>query len=238
MTTLRLLLVVFLAATSPLRLHANTEEFGEEPVMMTGTPEDSPRTRRIARAFEKDVKFGQLPYRINETVDALLRLGAYKLKRSGHKKEASQMIREWERDWNEEIIRISKSRGIGDHKPLVQWLSDKYRMMEFLLGKDICHSLRLDDLHTINHAIPVVISCIDNVSEDEFFLHFVDDYVNGYRGLGPVVVYWTSFFTCTGFSWGVGFLGCSPIAMGAEWITKGVVAPRLNRPLWSLACNK
>ena len=110
-------------------------------------------------------------------------------------------------------------------------------MLEFTLGKDIVYALRLSDIHTINHAIPVVFKCIDQVDEVEYFKHFVHDEDGPYRGLAPVVVYWTTFFVCVGGTWGTGFLFCGPIAMGTEWLTKNYVGPKLNEPLWKRACG-
>lgn len=205
----------------------------EEPIMMSGTFEISERTQKIADKFESDVNRGRLKQRTNAALNAAIRLAAYKLKRVGHKKEADRMIYEWEH----QFFYVLEARGIGDHRPLSAWLAEKTAMLEFILGKDVMHALRLDDLITINYALPVVISCADNVDLEEYGNHFVEDLDNGYRGLGPVVVYWTSFFSCVGFTWGSGFLFCSPIAMGAEWITLNFVAPKLNEPLWKWACK-
>jgi hypothetical protein len=152
------------------------------------------------------------------------------------KKDADKLLNEWENQYSFFL----EQRGITDHKPLSEWLASVTKMLELKLGHDAMHALRLDDLITINYAIPVVFSCIDDVSELEYYLHFVDDStpVHGYRGLGPVVAYWTTFFVCTGYTWGTGFLYCSPIAMGVEYIAKEAVCPALNKPLWKLSCNQ
>lgn len=207
---------------------------GEEPVMTSSYMEISPKTEKMADKFESDVKRGRIKQRTNAALNAAIRLAAYKLKRVGHKKEADKMIYEWEHQYS----LVLEGRGIGDHKPLSNWLAEKTAMLQFILGKEVMHALRLDDLITINYALPVVISCVDNVDLEEYGNHFVEDLDNGYRGLGPVVVYWTSFFSCMSFSWGVGFLGCAPIALGSEWLTLNFVAPRLNPVLWNLACNR
>lgn len=207
----------------------------EEPVMQAGEPEISKRTEEKASKFEKDVRAGRLKARTNAALNAMVRLGAYQLKRKGYKKESAQLIKEWEKQWDGYLL---LERGIGDHKPLSAWLAEKTAMLEFLLGKEVMRALRLSDLITINYALPVVFSCVDNVDEFEYANHFVDDLDNGYRGLGPVVVYWTTFFSCVGFTWGSGFLFCSPIAMGTEWITLSFIAPKLNRPLWKWACKQ
>ena len=200
--------------------------------------EISRRTKKKTDQFERDIKAGHLAYDTDRALNALIRLGWYKLSRVGQKEAANKMLREWEGQWQGEVSRLWLTRGIGDHRPLSQWLAEKYTMMEFLLGKDVCHALRLDDIKTINFGIPVVISCVDNVDEVEYGRHFIADEVNGYRGLGPVVAFWVTEFACVGFTWGTGFLYCGPIAMGVEYLTKQFVAPRLNHPLWNLVCQK
>lgn len=209
----------------------------EEPVMSAGY-ELSPRTERMAKQYENDIKSGRLAKRSSQALNAIIRLAAYKLNRVGHKKQAKDLIYEWEHRWDGEIVRLAESRGIGDHKPLSKWLADKFDMMEFILGKSICEALRLTDIKTINFSIPIVISCVDNISQEEFRSHFVFDYANDYKGLCPVVVYWVSFFSCVGASWGTGFIACAPISTGTEWLALNFVAPKLSEPLWKLSCSR
>lgn len=205
----------------------------EEPIMQSGKPEVSKRTQRIANKYEKDLRSGRIKERTNHALDSIVRLSVYKLRRTGHKAEAAQFLKEWEEQYQYILI----GRGIGDHKPLSTWLAAKYDMLELILGKEICHALRLSDIKTINYAVPVVFACEDHVTEAEFFLHFVADDTNGYRGLGPVVAYWTTFIVCVGGTWGTGFLFCSPIAMGVEYLSDSFICPRLNEPIWKLSCG-
>lgn len=205
----------------------------EEPVMMSGDYEISARTKHMASRYENDLRGGGMRYKTDRALDAIIKLAVYKLRRVGKTKEATQILKEWQSQWEYSLL---YTRGLGAHAPLSQWLSDKYLQLEFLLGKQVMMSLRLVDLYKINHALPVVISCIDNVSEEEYFAHFVDDVEYGWT-LGPIVLYWTSFFTCTGLSWGTGFLFCSPIAMGAEYLSGQFICPKLNPILWKIACH-
>lgn len=221
-----LLLVVFLVCSSAF--------CDEEPVMTYGKPEVSNRTKRMANRYRLEIKAGKLKERTNDALDSIIRLAHYKLNRIGEKEKAKKLITEWENQFKYELI----SRGITDHKPLSQWLAGVTAMLEQTLGHDTMHALRLDDLITINYAIPVIFRCIDDVDEIEFYLHFVDDNTHGYRGLGPVVAYWTTFFACVGFTYGSGFLYCSPIAMGVEFIAREAICPALNQPIWKLSCKK
>lgn len=223
--------ITILALLLSFSLFAN-----EEPVMMYGEPEISQKTERMAKQYEDDLKNGRLAKRTDTALDALIRLAAYKLKRIGEHKKANQLLKEWEQQWSGEIVRLH-ARGIGDHKPMSEWLAKQYTMLEFLIGKAACQALRLTDIHVINFALPVVISCVDNVSEDEFYAHFVEDVLGGYKGLGPVVSYWVSFFSCVGFSWGTGFLWCSPISQGVEYLSMRFICPKLNEPLHKLSCG-
>lgn len=205
----------------------------EEPVMMSGDYEISSRTRNIANQFERDVKAGGLRYRVDRSLDAIIKLAVYKLKRVGKKKVADQILKEWQDQFEWTLV---EDRGITSHAPLSQWIADKTLQLEFLLGKDVMASLRLTDLIVLNFAIPVVLACEDNVDLAEYGQHFVRDDWYGWA-LGPVTVYWTTFFSCVGASWGTGFLYCSPIASGSEFLTGQLVAPNLNEFLWDLVCH-
>ena len=213
---------------------------GEEPVMVLhGTNgEISKNTKRKMERLKNDLLQGRIYQHIDDALDAQIRLARYKLVRAGERELGDSILAEWEGHWRGEIVRLTEGRGIGDHKPLSKWLADKYTIIEFVLGKDVCHNLRLDDIKTLNHAIPVVVKCVDDVDVAEFYLHFVADDIYGYRGLFPVISYWVTNFACVGFSWGTGFLFCAPIAMGDEFLVKNYAAPKLNEPLWKRVCKK
>ncbi len=102
-------------------------------------------------------------------------------------------------------------------------------MLELILGVEVCKALRLIDIKIINYAIPVVFKCVDQVDEAEYERHFVP--------FCKVVSFWVTFFSCVGFTYGTGFLYCSPIAIGVEWIVGNHVAPRLNEGVWKRVCN-
>jgi hypothetical protein len=142
----------------------------------------------------------------------------------GKKAEAQKLLNEWDFRWSGYFL-----RGLGDHAPFSQWVAEKYAMIELILGVDICHALRLDDIKILNYGVPVVFSCVDDVDPEEYGLHFIP--------FAGTVVYWTSFFACVGGTWGTGFLFCSPISWGAEFVTEKWIAPALNEPAWNMFCN-
>lgn len=209
---------------------------GEEPVI-AGSPEISNRTRAMAQRYGQDMKSGKISYRANQALNAIIRLAAYKLNRIGYTKEAKRLIYEWEHQWDGELMRLASHRGISDHKPLSVWLADQCFTIRLLIGKEAFYNLRISDISTINFAIPVIISCVDNVTEGEFFLHFVKDEANGYRGLAPVLGFWGSFFSCVGFSWGAFFAFCAPISLGVEFLLETNIAPQLNPYIWKISCK-
>src|SRR3972149_2026155 len=125
----------------------------------------------MAEAYGQEIREGRMRERSNMALNAIVRFAAFKLKAKGHKAKANQLIKEWEGKWSGYIMHVG--RDLGDHRPLSQWLAEKYAMLELILGADLCHMLRLDDLKIINYAIPVVFSCVDNVNEVEFGKHFI-----------------------------------------------------------------
>lgn len=185
------------------------------------------RAQREANQLGMDIRQGRMLERTNAALNAMIRLGAYRLRKAGHDADADILETEWDRDWNGYIYTVG--RGLGDHRPMSQWLAMKYAMLEFILGEKLCRALRLDDIKVVNFALPVVFACVDNVSETEYGLHFIP--------LSGVIGYWTSFFVCVGGTWGTGFLWCGPIALGVEFLSVHAVAPALNRPVWGLFCK-
>jgi hypothetical protein len=198
----------------------------EEPVMMSGPAELSARTKRLSKEFKAEIQSGRLKKKTNFALDAIVKLAAYKLRRIGKKDVADKLIQEWKGQYSLYL----EMRDLGDHKPLSDWLATQYMIWQFWLGKDVLETLRLSDVNTINFALPVVFACIDNVDEDEYRRHFVP--------LASVTSYWVTFWTCVSMTWGTGFIYCSPIAMGVEYLTENYTAPLLNEPMFNLACGE
>lgn len=184
--------------------------------------EVSTTTMGIAQDTENAIRRWQLRDKTIAALDAIFRLAEYKLKKEGHKFYAWRLIKEWE-------YHKINLRDLGDHAPLSAWIDEKYHEIADFLGPQVTHFLRIDDLEVINHAVPVVFSCIDNVWIDEYERHFTP--------LCGTITYWTAFFSCVGFTWGTGFYFCSPIAMGSEFLVEKFVAPKLNEWAWEKACG-
>ena len=187
--------------------------------------EVSDRTWGMANKFGEQIEARKLPERTNAALDAMVRFAAFKLKAKGHKIQAKKLIAEWENQYEGFHLR----RDLGDHAPMSKWLAEKIDILEFILGTEVMKALRLYDLKVINYGLPMVFKCLDNASEVEFGKHFIP--------LSGVVIYWTSFFACVGFTWGTGFLWCGPVSMGAEFLTTSFVAPKLNPVVWKWSCK-
>lgn len=179
--------------------------------------------------FEKEVRKGRLRQKTNIALDGSINFAAYKLRQSGHKKEADQLLKEWNKKWYGYVNTVGRAPGDHSHAPLSQWLREKLDMLTLILGIQTMKATRLWDLVILNDSIPVVFRCIDNVDEAEFAEYFVP--------FASVVAYWTTFFTCVGFTWGSGFLFCGPLSFGVEMLVNNVVAPRLNPAIWKLSCQ-
>lgn len=209
---------------------------GEEPVLAAAPAELTKENRQKADRFGKDVERGKLRKKTHVALDAMIRLAAFKLKKDGHKKESDKLLREW----SEQISPLFlNSRYVGEFKPVSQWLSEKYLMLEFILGKEVMYNLRLSDIHSINHEIPVVFWCEGNVDLSNWSLHFTHDEETLKRGLLPLTSWWVSWSACVGVSMGLGaptYL-CAMAASGVEWFVRNAVSPRLEVPFWERVCG-
>ncbi|NDC22505.1 MAG: hypothetical protein EBZ49_00020 [Proteobacteria bacterium] len=158
-----------------------------------------------------------------------------------HRKGYTRTAREIESGWEErdgEIVRLAYrgERNIGDFEPLSKWLADAYDKIESKLGYQLCLALRLSDIKTINFGLVVVFRPC-KYGEEEFKKHFIHD--EKYRGLAPVVAYWTTIVACSFGTYGIGyFFICSPIGMIVELGVDKKIAPYLAPKIYNLACEE
>lgn len=169
-----------------------------------------PDAERVVRSIED----GGLADEVMATVDNLLVVGTEQLKLKGHTEVAEQIFTQWQflaRRWD-----------LGDHAPLLPFLSNAYTKMEKFLGKGIMRSLYLTDLHIINHALPVV---MNPKSRDwdraEYKKHFVP--------LFSVIAYWGTYFGCrAAIDWTFLSKVCKPAAGVARWWMTKYAGPALS----------
>lgn len=212
---------------------------GEEPVFSASQYEVSDRTKKMADNLEKDILSGKSEKRIHRGLDTLIRIAAYKLKRSGHKKEGFKLLKEWQEQYFFDYAeRLHGARHIGDHEPVSLWLKKQMDLLSFLLGAETFYNLRFSDIATFNETPKVILFCNDDVDEDEYFLHWVHDADVFKRGLAPTTMFWVAEASCLTASLSAGFILCAPICLGAEWLVKNYVAPKTSNFMWKWACNQ
>lgn len=209
----------------------------EEPILVSRSYEVSERSQNQASRFKRDLEDGKLPDLLHKGLDTALRISAYKLRREGFKKEANELVQEWENTYSSEYLFSARSRHIGDFAPISLWLRSKVETLIFLLGAETAYNLRISDLETFNSATLPVIFCRDNLSEDEYRLHWVHDAEVYKRGLAPTVIFWVAQAGCLSATLTSGFLFCTPICAGVEWLVKKYVAPETNNFMWKAACQ-
>lgn len=180
----------------------------------------------------------------DRAINSALQLAAVELKKKGKIIEADDMMMEWKSIYGSSLKYMG--RKIGDHKPLSQWLKEKYDLIEFVLGVEVCKKLHLSDIKSLNHGFPVVVKpCtfpMDQVTgtrKDEYKRHFCggphgDD---TYYGVIPVVTYWAAYTGCTIGTMGTGFvLVCGLAGNTAEKLI-GMVADDLSDRLFDRVCK-
>lgn len=238
---LRLVIIFFVA----LCLSAHSDPLYEEiHGDGTYTVSQSKKAQDKAEALRREWEQGglrRMAQRTDQALNGIIRLGIANLKKHGFYSEAKDMEKGWLAHEGE-VTRIINQTGrkIGDFEPLSTWLAVAYFVLEEKLGYDICRALRFSDLMTFNFTIPVVFSpCKYGLTE--FTYHFVHDDPNvfhPYKGLAPVVAYWTSVITCSVATFGAGyFFICSPIGMLVELGVDRSVAPWLAPKIYNWSCS-
>lgn len=193
-----------------------------------------PTAVQTAARLEQDILDGKLLTQTNIALSNLIRTAAGELRKRGHSYQGNQMETEW---FDTYQYRLLKGRDIGDHGPLSQWLADKYNMLEFLLGVEVCKALHFSDLKTFNYCIPVVFNpCNPEWDKEEYKRHFSEGSV--YYGLVPTVSYWVLYGACGAATMGTGFIyGCGLAGAISEKLVAMFVAPRLSDFIWDKACG-
>lgn len=225
------------AAAEPEGSSLYTEIHGNGVYATKEYAESDKRIREYEAEF-RDAGFVRLAERTTEALDAIFYIAKRNLRRKGEYALEKEIKNGWEFHRQTLItfaLNMGQGRPIGDFEPVSEWLKIAYEKIEDALGVEVCRALRLSDIKTINHAVPVVFRPCQ-FGEAEFNYHFIHDDV--YRGLFPVVIYWVSSITCSMATFGAGyFFICSPIAMLIEAGADRVIAPWLAPKLYSWACE-
>ena len=196
-------------------------------------PEPSYETQRgwlsepyeIARLL-KENRMTEVQYRTNFALNAMIRRGVAELRKKGHHEEADKIEGQWTNRYSKFLLRM----GIGDFEPLSDWLSAIYITLELLLGENLMRALHLDDIHILNHTIPVVFAPCRGPWVKE-------DYAEHFGALSGVVGYWSIFIGCTLSTSGLGLFFCSPAGMLGELVLSRLLGPGVGRSVYSAICE-
>lgn len=180
--------------------------------------------------------FYELAYHSNNSISNIVKLSAFRLRKKGHGETAGMIEAIW-RHYDGRIVEIAiGSRDIGWFEPISDAIALIYELTEQKLGYDVCHSLRIDDLKTINYALRVAVRpCY--YGYEEFYKHMVKD--PKYRGLIPVLSYWSIVIGCSYFTYGIGYpFICAPSAYIIEKVVENRIAPKAVNKLYKAACQQ
>jgi hypothetical protein len=175
--------------------------------------------RRAVRAEVKAVKDDLLERRYAErttrTIDAIIEVATRALRERGFEQDASVLEVEWQ-GWLRRAVSILE---VGDHAPFSEWLARVYANLEEKLGHSLLVSLRIDDLNTLNFAIPVVFSPT-GWSRDEYRLHFVP--------FSAIVSYWGVRIACDIAVSGLWGWSCGKVADVPRIVMTRWLGPKLS----------
>lgn len=187
-----------------------------------------PQATVAAKQVELAFKDGKAMQRTNLALGLLLRRSVRKLRKSGHHQLAREIAVQWNSRWRWHLL--SAGYDLGDHEPMSQWLAGVYDKLENALGPMVMKWFHLDDLKTINYALPVVfMPCRPEWDRREYQKHFAP--------LAGVLSYWTAWGLCTGATAGLGLLFCDPVGLGSEWLMLNHIAPSLSDTIYRSTCG-
>jgi hypothetical protein len=163
--------------------------YGKTPLQYATEMEQSVETDRVDFPIVK--KYA------DQAVDGALKRAIKELRKKGYSSYAQTIEFEWTAYYGNSLF--TDERNIGDHKPINQWLAEKYQVIEMFLGVEVCKALHISDIKTLNFGIPVTIhpcsfpmDLVQGERVDEYVRHFAGG-PNGddtYYGVIPVITYW------------------------------------------------
>jgi len=197
---------------------------------------------------EEEILQGRLNKISQKAIDGAIRLAASQLQKEGYLLEAAVMVQEWDNQYKWEFARYTNAsqdtRDIGDHSEIWPWLTEKYNMLELLLGLPMCERLHLTALKIFNFTPKIVFRPktfpMDQVlgdRKDEYLRHCVEGQY--YYGLVPEATYWGAYLACSFASSGSGFiLLCGTLGNLAEKVMAKFAAPKLCGAIYDRAVGQ
>jgi hypothetical protein len=167
-------------------------------------------------SIESDLEKGRFAERTYEALNVLVARAVSELQDEGFGAEAQY----WASSWTGLIF----SKDLGDHEPLVQWLSTFYNRLEELLGPRVMRLTGLEDIKIFNHGIPVAFHPNgwhgDDWDINEYRLHFVP--------LAGAITYWICNLACSATAPPLVGHACGPLSEIPRWAMKKYIAPKLS----------
>lgn len=166
------------------------------------------------------------------------------LNEKGESRLAQQISNEWSYNFHHTLF--GSVRDIGDHKPISQWVSDRYYQVEAILGHDFCVASHIDLMLTFNSSNVVVKPCsfpMDKITDpriDEYRRHFAGMSIisdSRFEGVIPGASYLVMEIACLAGTSGIGSFVCGLAAGIAEKMMATFVAPQLSDFVFNKACN-
>jgi hypothetical protein len=196
---------------------------------------------RVRKKFAAELRLADrlsIARRADLALDNLIKLAAWELKRKGHSDESEALLTEWYQSFKGVIPTIVVNLDNGNmaladvpeiYAPMSEWLAEWGYTLKATLGPEAFEFLHLDDIQIINWGTPVVLrlsmvgdAAVDFVTYDANF--------NPWCG---VVAYWSAFGTCMAITLATGWVyACTPLGMGAEYITSTFIAPIYSYRVW------
>ena len=168
------------------------------------------------------------------TLNTLVAQGNQTLAENGYVQEAQQYQSEWDNHYAAYFTSF-EIFDVGDHQPLNAWLADYYKKLQNKLGDPILRLVHLDDLNTMNYAIPVVFQPKgdkrngDHWDSVEYSRHFVP--------FVSIVGYWAAYVGCRAATKAHPALKrfCGTAATTVKTLVKSTVAPKLSKVVYQKA---
>lgn len=167
-----------------------------------------------------------LAMRADSALSAMVSEGTAALEHQGFWNTAEAYRKEYRERWAHEIQRLVEMEGIGDHRPLSDWLVKFYADLVGLLGQSLVDQLHLNDIPVFNYGFPITLGMKEFLGETIEF----DEYVAHFIPFSGAVAYWASFIACE-----IGLAAanvpylpiCMPIGQAARFAMITWIAPRL-----------
>lgn len=201
----------------------------------------APDRRVVAELRRADALEAQAE-KTTKALNILFKAACLQARLVGHGEDVADVCSDWDFYWLPTLERsAAEGKGIGDHKPLSQWLAAATVVLYAAL-KDyplVIEMIRLEDLVIFNYGLPVF---FDPHASAEWCLELPDvPCRDEYREHGERVIsstsYWLAWGACVGATWGAGAIGmiCSPVGQLTEKLVLVTVAPRVSYRIWDRA---